>query len=148
MNNSQVDEGRVSPRARVDLGAAGAIITDSPSPILGVNSSDAACPSANAGTAAAIIAGMDFTGDDGRKPVPAGEYPVPDRSEQMNRRIASHEIGHCFSARALGNNVFAVTIIPDRRPGLGRRRKIIISMMIRRLMRPTRSSTSAPVSND
>jgi hypothetical protein len=118
MNNSQVDEGRVSPRARVDLGAAGAIITDSPSPIPDTGSSDlAAFPSANAGTAAAIIAGMDFTGDDGRKPVPAVEYPVPDRSEQMNRRIASHEIGHCFSARALGNNVFAVTIIPDRRPG-------------------------------
>jgi hypothetical protein len=44
-------------------------------------------------------------------------YPVPNRTPLMNRRIASHEVGHCFSARALGNNVFAVTIIPDRRPG-------------------------------
>jgi hypothetical protein len=75
-----------------------------------------ASPSARAGSAAAtVVDGYQHPLDDGGRV--AGEYPVPNRAPLMNRRIASHEIGHCFLARALGNNVFAVTIIPDRRPG-------------------------------
>lgn len=41
-------------------------------------------------------------------------YPVPGRSASRNRRIANHEIGHAFLARALGNTVHSVTIIPDQ----------------------------------
>jgi hypothetical protein len=44
-------------------------------------------------------------------------YPVPGRSASRNRRIANHEIGHAFLARALGNSVHSVTIIPDRGVG-------------------------------
>jgi ATP-dependent Zn protease len=36
---------------------------------------------------------------------------VPGRSSECNRRIAGHEIGHAFTARALGNNVHHVTIV-------------------------------------
>jgi hypothetical protein len=41
-------------------------------------------------------------------------YPVSGRSASRNRRIANHEIGHAFLARALGNTVHSVTIIPDQ----------------------------------
>jgi hypothetical protein len=39
-------------------------------------------------------------------------YPVPGRSPEYNRRVAGHEIGHAFCARALGSNVHYVTILP------------------------------------
>src|SRR4030088_1471460 len=39
-------------------------------------------------------------------------YPVPNRSPLMNRRIAGHEIGHAFLARALGSNVHSVSVVP------------------------------------
>jgi hypothetical protein len=39
-------------------------------------------------------------------------YPVPNRSALYNRRVAGHEIGHAFLARALGSNVHSVTIVP------------------------------------
>jgi hypothetical protein len=51
------------------------------------------------------------SGADGRE---AGIYPVPGRMAEANRRIAGHEIGHAFTARALGSHVHLVTIIPDR----------------------------------
>lgn len=35
------------------------------------------------------------------------------RSPEYNRKIATHEIGHCLVARALGSIVDLVTIIPD-----------------------------------
>jgi hypothetical protein len=38
-------------------------------------------------------------------------YPVPGRSAEYNRRVAGHEIGHAFLARALGSNVHSVTIV-------------------------------------
>ena len=41
------------------------------------------------------------------------DYPVPGRSPEMNRRIAAHEIGHAYLARAVGSNVAFVTIIPN-----------------------------------
>ena len=44
-------------------------------------------------------------------------YPVPNRTPIRNRQIAGHEIGHCFTARALGDFVHFVTIIPDLTPG-------------------------------
>ncbi len=37
---------------------------------------------------------------------------MPGRSPEYNRRVASHEVGHCFLARALGSTVSFVTIIP------------------------------------
>jgi hypothetical protein len=43
----------------------------------------------------------------------AGEYPVKGRSELRNRRIAAHEIGHCFAGRAIGTFIHLVTIVPD-----------------------------------
>jgi hypothetical protein len=36
------------------------------------------------------------------------------RSAEYNRRVASHEVGHCLTSRALGSSVDFVTIIPDR----------------------------------
>jgi hypothetical protein len=42
-------------------------------------------------------------------------YPVPNRSPEYNGRVAAHEVGHAFLARALGSNVHSVTIVP----GLG-----------------------------
>jgi hypothetical protein len=65
-------------------------------------------PSASIGSAAAT----DFTGNGGREPIVHGEYPVPGRSREYDRRVAGHEIGHAFLARALGSNVHYVTIIP------------------------------------
>jgi hypothetical protein len=35
------------------------------------------------------------------------------RSPEYNRRIAAHEIGHCYVSRALGSLVDFATIIPD-----------------------------------
>jgi hypothetical protein len=40
-------------------------------------------------------------------------YPVRGRSEILNRRIASHEVGHALVGRALGSVIHAVTIIPS-----------------------------------
>jgi hypothetical protein len=40
------------------------------------------------------------------------QYPVPGRSEQRNRRIAGHEIGHAFITRVLGSHVHLVAIVP------------------------------------
>src|SRR6267154_1990360 len=42
----------------------------------------------------------------------SNNYPVPGRSAERNRRIASHEIGHAYLARALGSSVHSCTIIP------------------------------------
>jgi ATP-dependent Zn protease len=39
-------------------------------------------------------------------------YPVPGRSPEMNRRIASHEMGHAFVGRCLGTQLHSVSIIP------------------------------------
>jgi hypothetical protein len=39
-------------------------------------------------------------------------YPVPGRTAEYNHRVAAHEIGHAFLARALGSNVHSVTIVP------------------------------------
>jgi hypothetical protein len=41
-----------------------------------------------------------------------GSYPVPGRSPEQNRRIATHENGHALLARCLGSNVRLVTIVP------------------------------------
>jgi hypothetical protein len=35
------------------------------------------------------------------------------RSPEYNRRIATHEIGHCYVSRAVGSFVDFVTIVPD-----------------------------------
>jgi len=65
-----------------------------------------AAPPMLAGLAAAVSGGL---ADGGREPA----YPVPNRSDEMNRRIAGHEAGgHAFLARALGSSVSFVTIIP------------------------------------
>jgi hypothetical protein len=70
-----------------------------------------ASPSARAGSAAAIVVGDQHRADDGgRESVVAGEYPVPGRTPEYNRRVAGHEIGHAFLARALGSSVSFVTI--------------------------------------
>jgi hypothetical protein len=68
-------------------------------------------PPTPAGTAAAIIGFPAGFSDGGRKPV-TGQYPVPGRSPEMNDRIAAHEAGHTFLARALGSTVSFVTIVP------------------------------------
>jgi hypothetical protein len=39
-------------------------------------------------------------------------YPVSGRSELQNLRICSHETGHAFAARILGNSVWSVTVVP------------------------------------
>ncbi len=43
-------------------------------------------------------------------------YPVPNRTALRNRRIAAHEMGHAFVARALGSYIHSVTIVPDTNP--------------------------------
>jgi hypothetical protein len=40
-------------------------------------------------------------------------YPVPARTEERNRRIAGHEVGHAVAIRLLGNFVHLITIIPN-----------------------------------
>jgi hypothetical protein len=42
----------------------------------------------------------------------AGQYPVPGRSAERNRRIVAHEIGHAYVARALGSTVLSCSVIP------------------------------------
>ncbi len=76
------------------------------------NSDDfsAALPSAPVGSAAAAAGGGDFAAGSGRMP----DYPVPGRSPEYNRRVAGHEIGHAFVARAQGSTVHFVTIVPGR----------------------------------
>lgn len=54
--------------------------------------------------------GAVIPGADGREG--AGVYPVAGRTTESNHRIAGHEIGHAFLARALGSIVHFVTIIP------------------------------------
>jgi hypothetical protein len=50
----------------------------------------------------------------GRMPDAAGEYPVPGRTAEYNRRIAIHEgAGHAFLARCMGTELKSVSIIPD-----------------------------------
>jgi hypothetical protein len=39
-------------------------------------------------------------------------YPVAGRSPELNARIAAHESGHAFAARALGTVLHSVSIIP------------------------------------
>jgi hypothetical protein len=65
-----------------------------------------------AGSAAAVVDGVVLPPDDGRAPA----YPVLGRTPIRNHRISAHEIGHAFTARALGSHVHLVTIIPDRGP--------------------------------
>jgi hypothetical protein len=51
----------------------------------------------------------------------AVEYPVKGRTELRNRRIAAHEIGHCFAGRAIGTFIHLVTIIPEEDGGFAGR---------------------------
>jgi hypothetical protein len=117
MNN--IDGARVSPYSRVDVGAVVADPSDSPSlfsdPVSeaetvtdtsGVSSFPPLVPDAVAG-AASPHPGHRLHAD-------AGQYPVPGRSAERNRRISAHEAGHCFLARALGSTVHSVTIIPGQ----------------------------------
>jgi hypothetical protein len=38
-------------------------------------------------------------------------YPVPGRSADLNKRICSHEIGHCLVSKAIGDMVHMVSVI-------------------------------------
>jgi hypothetical protein len=65
---------------------------------------------------AAVITDVDQhgTGDDGREPVVDGQYPVPGRSPEYNRRIAGHECGHAWVMRALSDAPISYVSITRR----------------------------------
>jgi len=111
---NDIDGARVPPYARVDVGAAAVDRSGSLSPpaeqsASGLEVSTGVCSFPSVGAVAS-----------GDSPLPGGhrlhddaaEYPVRGRTSERNRRIAGHEIGHAFLARALGSTVHSCSIIP------------------------------------
>jgi hypothetical protein len=68
--------------------------------------------------ASAVCAGSttgvrEFEGADAGRLAVVGQYPVPGRSREYNRRIAIHEgAGHAYLARCMGTELHSVSIIP------------------------------------